>query len=363
MKKLLALMLCAALFLCLAPSVSASSLLPKPGEGQVIFIEADNDENYLADFPLAAVTAALRDGDNLRLEFPAAKMTLKGYFARYGDWRRLYFSDGFSIGGADFGPDGLYTGIYTYSTEQPSAGSKESAPTVYPVTAQLSQAGINVFNEEHGAFGELRKSCLEWLSFLTQDTKPDWQLLRSMEFEFYFNEAGELSPAKAFASFNNGISVHCVNPQVVFISDSLSLEPLSEGRAILRYTNSIGDELLRLNVRCAHDESGQLQFYARCDKCEAIQTRQLHMLSCGHYTCQEGFSPEGHEISECRIAGHCALEGEHSRCKNCLEPVCTGEGHGYGLCLHEHNWVPISIYSSRCVSCGYTYNSAGAATS
>ena len=363
MKKLLALMLCAALFLCLAPSVFASSLLPKPGEGQVIFLEADNDLEYRADFPLSAVTAAKWLGDDLYLQFPAAKMTLKGFFAPYGEWRRLHFSDGMSLGGADFDENGLFSGVFSHVTELGKAPDKESAPTVNPIKVDLTQSGLNIVQDGQGLYGELRQRCVDITNMLTMNTSPDWQLMQSRCFEFYFGEDGDIVPAKTSVSYHDGIDVQCVNPQVVFISGSLSLVPIAEGRAILSYENRLGDELIRLNVRCAYDEAGQLKLHAPCESCGGNQEGQLHMLICGHYSCQAGFDMAGHEKAQCGIAGHCASEGEHGRCKNCLEPMCTGDGHGYGLCLHEHNWMPISAHSSQCVSCGYTYNSAGAATS
>jgi len=114
-------------------------------------------------------------------------------------------------------------------------------------------------------------------------------------------------------------------------------------------------KLLSADVLCRRDESGGLCVEYVCDSCGKAQSGSFHYLSCGHYSCDEGFDPAGHGIAECQTAGHCMSQQGHDRCSNCQQFVCNGQAHGSGLCQHEHNWVATSLISSRCVSCGYVY--------
>lgn len=354
MRRLAAAVMAVVLLLTLSPCAFAAEMLPRPGEGQVVFVEADNDVDYLADFPLSSLKSAGRMGDDLLIELPAARMILKGFFTRLGEWRSVEFSDGRSLGGADFDADGNFTGTFSTvdSLERRSTAVRASSPVL---TAEYTQYGIEVYDEGTAIHGEVKEACLELLNVLYPRGRPDWQKVESMYFDFVREPDGSLRPSRARVGFTNGLSVSSVNPAVVCIIDSLSLMPISVGRAVVSYENGLGKELFSLDVRCVADEQGALSVSSLCSGCGEMQGGQLHYLVCGHYSCQDNSEDSEHSPAVCGIAGHCSAEGEHTKCKNCLGPVCDGQSHGFGQCLHTHNWVPVSVYTSRCIVCNTEY--------
>lgn len=364
MRRLCAAILALTLFFMLSPCAFAATGLQRPGEGQLILMDCDNSLDYRADFPLAALRNAFRTEDDLVLEFPAARMHLKGFFSPLGDWRRLYFSDGGSIGGGDFDADGSFKGSLSDVSSLEKAGEQNrqqalSAP-VGSLTAEYSQSGFSLYKDGHGTFGELRQACLEAANALCPDGQPDWKVFYKLLLEFRETEDGGVELLRAEAQLHNGLLLRCTNPGKVFIADSSRLFPVSEGRSLLRFYNERGEELMGLEARCVRAEDGGLAVQCICPGCKEDQGEALHALLCGHFSCDEEYEGLAHESADCGIAGHCAAEGEHQRCGNCLEPVCDGQQHGFGLCLHQHNWVLISFYASRCASCGYEYSRAPA---
>lgn len=358
MRRLLAFALAAVLLLTLSPCAFAGELLTRPEEGQIIFVDADNDTSYCADFPLSSLKAAGRRGDDLLIELPAARLVLRGFFTKLGEWRSIDFSDGKSIGGSDFDEDGIYTGKFSTAEQLEKSGSTVSRADTL-LTVVFSQYGTEVLHGESAVSGELRQACIEAANLIKPVEKIDWRQIYKLYFEIVQETDGSLRPSRARAVFNDGITVSSINPAVVYISSSLSLMPLSAGRATVSYENALGDRLFSLDVCCAEDGNGGLSVSSLCPHCQLTQGCQLHYLICGHYSCQDGYSNSGHFPADCGIAGHCGAEGDHSKCKNCLEYVCNGQSHGIGMCRHAHNWMPINMYTSRCVVCNYEYTRPG----
>lgn len=354
MRRLTAFALALALLFTLSPCAFARETLERPGEGQVIFVDADNDADYYADFPLSALKDARRTEDDLILELPAARLVLSGFFTRLGEWRSVDFSDSKSIGGADFDGAGMYTGRFSTAEQlEKSGGTVSRAGTV--LTVMFSPYGTEVLCGENSVDYELRNACIEAAELIKPDGKPDWQKLYRLYFEIVRESDGSLRPVRAQAVFNDGLTVKAVNPSVVYISGSLSLLPLAQGRATVSYEDGQGAELFSLDVRCEADGQGGLSISSLCPHCQQEQGGQLHYLVCGHYSCQEGYEEAGHFPAECGTVGHCGAEGDHTKCKNCLDYMCNGQSHGVGQCLHAHSWMPITKYTSRCVVCNAEY--------
>lgn len=360
MKKLALFLSIIMVFSVLSPFAAAMELLEKPGAGQVIFTEADNSLDYRADFPLSALTGAFREGDDLRLEFPAARLTLRGFFAPLGEWRSISFSDGNSIGGADFDESGSYTGSFHNVLDKDKSGqsAKQDALAAGVVAdviwLRYSSYGIEVLYHGESIWGELRDSCMEAASLITPYGPPELRLISELKYEFLLKDGG-YTPVRAYTEFANGLSALTVNPACIYLADSGSIHPLSEGRAAVSYSNSYGDTLLTLELQCQRDESGALNVLCLCPNCGEDQGGTLHFQPCGHYSCADGFDAAGHGIAPCGVAGHCASEEGHEKCSNCHGYICDGKNHGIGACEHAHDWVPISLTSSRCASCGYVY--------
>lgn len=354
MRRLIAFTTAMVLLLALSPCAFAREILARPEEGQIIFVDADNDTQYYADFPLSSLKSVQRIEDDLLIELPAARLVLRSFFSKLGEWRSISFSDAKSIGGADFDAEGMYTGKFSTAEQFEKSGSTvSSAGTV--MTVIFSPYGTEVLCGEEAVGYELRSACIQAAELIKPVEKPDWQKLQRLYFEIVQESDGFLRPVRAKAVFNDGITVKAVNPSVVYISGSLSLLPLSAGRATVSYEDGQGTELFTLDVRCETDGQDGLSLSSLCPCCRSTQGRQLHYLLCGHYSCQDGYNEDEHFPAECGTVGHCGSEGDHSMCKNCLGPVCIGGSHGYGQCIHVHNWMPITKYTSRCVVCNAEY--------
>lgn len=361
MKRLVALVLLAVVFSRLSPLALAEYTLEKPSAGQVIFTEADNALDYRADFPLSALTGAFRDGDDLRLEFPAARLTLKGFFAPLGEWRRIEFSDGGSLGGVDFNENGQCTAqfhsvlIQKKSSQTDKKGTDTGELSSVPVQVWLSPYGNRAAVNGVDVFGESLNSCIAAVGSIFPADSPDWSIYRELMFELTMDADGKLSPERSYIEFINGVSAVTLNPQRVCPIACFRLAPLSVGRATVSFFNAQGDILTELQLRCYEDENGEVALSSECALCGENQAGELHYMLCGHSRCAEGFDESAHAVPQCNVAGHCISENEHEKCSNCLSFTCLGDGHGIGYCNHEHNWVAISLNSSRCASCGYVY--------
>lgn len=342
--------------LCLSPAAFAQAGIERPTVGQVVILDADNSLRYAADFPLSALSGISRAGDDLCLEFPAAKLTLKGFFLPLGEWRSLSFSDDVSISGSDFDPEGNFTGRFYsgYLLEKGEGSEKAGTSTASTVTVRLSHSENTVLLNSQPDYGQLRSRALEAVETLSLGQHKDWKEKAALRYEFTVDEAGELVPLRAYTQFNDGFFVSVTGCDVVLSQTSLRLTALSEGRAAVHYKNSMGLELLSLDVRCV-DEGGELKVQCICPKCGKDCGGEIHLLHCGHFSCEVENEAE-HLMGDCGIVGHCAAEGGHEQCSNCLEYICDGLPHGSGLCRHVHNWVMQSIFSSRCSGCGMVYN-------
>jgi len=344
-----------------SPFAFAVYTLDKPSAGQVIFIDANNELDYRASFPISALTGAFKEGDDLRLEFPAALLTLNDFFVPLGEWRGLVFSDERSLGGTDFDESGNYTGVLhdLLTLEKKDDASKLHADAEalghIPFYVEISPYGKKVFANGEEVYGELSRACLDTLNSFFPIDRPDWSIYEKIRFELTMAADGSLSPVRAYLDFTNGIRSVTLNPHRTYPSSNMSFVPVSSGRALLSFSNSRGEELSKVYVRCYETEEGQLAAVSDCLECGQDLFGKLHYLPCGHYSCSPGFDESSHSVPQCQIAGHCSSENEHEKCRNCLEYTCIGGMHGIGYCKHEHNWVDLSAKSSQCVSCGYVY--------
>lgn len=363
MKKLCSFILAAVLFLWLSPCVFAQTLLEKPGAGQLVFFEADNAAHYQADFPLCSVSLAYREQDDLVLQFPAAKLTLRGFFGPMGEWRSLSFTDDRSISGSSFDGDGNFTGSYSKgdSFKKSELGETKSAfgTSVFPSMAHvaLSQSGSSVSLDGLIINGKAAEPYTQAVAELVAGRTLDWQKKNGETHRFMLRPDGSLKPMESIHEFSDGISVYVLNPHCLIPGESLCLSALCEGRAHLSFSNSAGEKLMELDVQCVQNENGTLVPRSLCPHCGHEQGEKLHLQLCGHFDCDGAWQAADHKLGECGLAGHCAEEGEHSKCVNCGRFVCDGQYHGIGVCEHVHNWVMQSIFSSRCSGCGMVYTS------
>lgn len=357
MKKIALLLTVLMVFSVFSPFALAADTLSRPGEGQVVFTEANNNADYAADFPLSALTGAFRENDDLRLEFPAARLTLRGFFTPLGEWRSISFSDGGSLGGADFDEDGNCTARFhdMLTLDKRNHAGKTSAqlPTVQ---VQFGMYGNRALADGAELYGDLQRACFDAVGSIFPVERPNWGIYEAIRYELAVSGDGDIVPLRAYTDFVTGVRAATVNPQRVYLSDSFTLVPLSAGRALISFTNRQGDRLLDLELVCSEDANGALTVSSECPGCGGQQGCELHYALCGHYRCSETFADSEHAVPQCGIVGHCISENEHEKCRNCLGYTCSGGMHGIGYCKHEHNWVDLTAKTSQCVSCGYVYN-------
>lgn len=371
MKRLCAVLAALVMAFCLSPAAYAeeSNVLSRPREAQYSYIDAANFEAYRGDFYLSSLSSLSRDGDDLRLEFGMSKIILRGFFSTRDERRWFTFVDGARISAADFDEDGEFTGeLYTGYTS--AKGDKEKASVASESAADritvIKRHGSSEVKTADGTplYGTRRTDAIA-----AADERVAlgcmWNDVTAMSLVIDDDEDGKLTVVQESAECTNGVSVSTRRPSTVHIADSDTLVPVGAGRASVRFENAVGKVMQTLSVRVSDGGERGLIMECICPECGEDQGGELHMLTCGHYICAIDNAAE-HSVPECAIAGHCVTDGgEHGKCSNCLKPLCTGTGHGYGVCKHEHKWQPQSSTPptettpgqnvSVCVSCGLTY--------
>lgn len=369
MKRIAAAVCALAVALCLSPAAFADTALARPGQAQRIYITTEEFESYRADFYLSAVSKLAREGDDLALYFESSEILLRGFFATREERRGLSFADGAVISAADFDENGQFTGKYhsgfavkRTSAEPKTLGTGEKKATV----TVKKQHNINEITSSDGAavYGALRAAALAAADERTA-LGCSWNDIDAISFDMEANDDGSVTLIRETTECANGVTIINRRPDTVHAADSGTLVPVGRGRASLTYKNALGEALQTLSIRVT-DDKGALNIECTCPECGGEQGAKLHMLPCGHYTCC--IDDEGaHRVAECNIAGHCTTDGaSHGKCSNCLKPLCTGNGHGTGICQHEHTWQQYSYRSpsatepgesvAKCVSCGITYS-------
>lgn len=368
MKRIAAALCALAVALCLSPAAYADTVLSKPGQAQRIYITTEEFESYRADFYLSAVSGLVREENDLALYFDSSEILLRGFFATREERRSLSFADGSVISSADFDESGQYIGEYhsgyavkkTTDPKTLGTGKKKTTVTV------KKQHNINEITSSDGTavYGAVRAAALAAADERTA-LGCSWNDIDAISFDMEVNDDGSVTLIKETTECANGVTITNRRPDTVHAADSGTLVPVGQGRTSLTYENSLGETLQTLSIRVT-DNKGTLNIECTCPECGGEQGATPHMLPCGHYSCC--IEDEGaHRVAECNIAGHCTADGaSHGKCSNCLRPLCTGNGHGAGICQHEHTWQQYSYRSptateagesvAKCVSCGITYS-------
>lgn len=371
MKRCIAALLALLMALCLSPVAFAQQLLARPSEAQIIYIQADDYEVYRGDFYLCALTSLERDEDDLKLSFDNSRIVLRDFFATRDARRSFCFSDGAVIDATDFDAEGRYTGrLYTGKLLAKGDDAAKSNDMTSENAARLTVTKRRGTNEITSASGEAVYGAVRAAALAAADEYTalgcSWNDVSVISFDMVCVEDGSVTVEREALECTNGVSVINRRPSVVHIVDSGALVPVARGRASVTYQNALGEELQRLTLRVTQDDTGALAVECICPECNANQGATMHMLPCGHYSCEADFDAQGHAVAECGTAGHCTLDGaEHATCKNCLKPLCNGEAHGTGVCQHQHTWQQVSYSSptattagtsvAKCVTCGTTY--------
>lgn len=133
----------------------------------------------------------------------------------------------------------------------------------------------------------------------------------------------------------NGWTYTSSNPEVAFILSSSELLPTGQGEAEIVVCDESGEELDRFTATVGYGNRAR-RISAPCSQCGKDQGKYLHLLECGHFSCDG--NAYGHAKGECSRTGHYNCDGlDHGLCSNCLSWLCSGE-HGVGVCTHVHSW-------------------------
>lgn len=371
-KRIIALLGAVLFALWVSPAACADCVLARPGEAQHIYAEAADFEAYRGDFYLCAMTTVSREGDDLRMEFGNSLIVLRGFFSTRDERRAFTFADGAKITAADFDDAGHFTGEltdgYSVTKRADAAKTMDAASSARELVTVTKRRGSTETRDANGAalYGVTRANAIA-AADVRVALGCDWSAVESMTFTLEIGDEGELTLVRERVTDANGVVAYTTRPATVHIADGATLVPVESGRASVRFENSQGEALQTLSVRVS-DDGGAAALECPCPECGENQGRALHLLPCGHYDCAVE-SAAGHAVPECGIAGHCASDdGAHGKCSNCLQPLCTGSGHGVGVCQHAHTWRQQSYTPSTattpgqtvaiCVTCGITYTQA-----
>ncbi len=363
----------AAIFLAalmLSPCVSAFAMehIEAAESGEIVFIDADNGLSYTADFYMSSVNELKRDGENLCIN-TGGEITLKGFFSEARDLRILMFEDGRYVSGADFDADGEFTGSYISG----AVGEKENQQlrieyaqnpeAFYDYTVTRDASGLFALKDRAGVSGEAKQLCVDKYAALYGDTKYAPTAYLSNSFQLRENPDGTLTAVVQTLKTADGYTVVCTAPEVVCVIDAATIAAIGEGRAVLNYSNELGERIASISFKVEQNGDAYTA-ESTCPYCGENTGREIHLTSCGHYKCDAEYG-ENHEIADCGIAGHCrASDITHGICKNCRGYLCDGKQHGSGHCKHVHDWFCVSYVApsssgpgtsvSRCLTCGET---------
>ena len=366
-RQLTAIFLAALVFSSFA-SAFAMEHIESADSGEIVFIDADNGLSYTANFYISSAEELKRDGDNLLIN-TGGEITLKGFFSKDRDSRILMFADGRVISGEDFDADGSFNGSYVSGAvgekenQQLRVEYAQNPEDFYDYTVTRDASGLNALNGGGKAGGEANQLCCDKYAELYGDTKYAPTVYLSNSFYLRENQDGKLTAVRQTLKAVNGYTVECTAPEVVCVIDAATIAALGEGRAVLNYSNELGERIASISFKVEQNGDAYTA-ESTCPYCGENTGREIHLTSCGHYKCDAEYG-ENHEIADCGIAGHCrASDITHGICKNCRGYLCDGKQHGSGHCKHVHDWFCVSyvapsssgpgISVSRCLTCGET---------
>lgn len=208
----------------------------------------------------------------------------------------------------------------------------------------------------------LQQDCLAEFHRLRNGNGIYWGELDSGEARFEETADGDVVMTAISWVALDGRKVSTSDPQVVFPDTVDKMHPTGAGEAVVSVCDADGAELAVYNVKVSGTSFRNFDLSVECPKCLEYQSGGVHLMSCGHYSCETG--RDGHGNAPCGIVGHFLCGGgDHGICGNCLKPLCKGE-HGVGVCPHEHSrahvrWVVYPTCTTGglehivCPGCGY----------
>lgn len=165
----------------------------------------------------------------------------------------------------------------------------------------------------------------------------DRELFDTVKLSFVDTEDGLSMTAQELIG-HNAYTYTSSAPEVCFLLSGTELLPTGNGEAEIVAYDALGEEVDRFTVTVSGGSSKRI--IAPCSKCGVDQGTVLHLMECGHFSCETGAA--GHGKGKCAVTGHYNCDGkDHGLCSNCLSWLCTGE-HGEGICQHVHSWNYVS---------------------
>ena len=182
--------------------------------------------------------------------------------------------------------------------------------------------------------GEVSDRAFERLYTLAQNGRVDLNGTASSEFEVLSAEDGSLSFGKQTLTAKDGTVYVSSNAEAVMIDHPGRIYGCGAGESVVTVSSADGTELSSFTAKVTAMTSGKNFIIDPCPNCGDNQSDRLHVMGCGHFSCEEG--EVDHGTAPCECVGHFKCDGkDHGICLNCLERLCQGE-HGEGVCKHSH---------------------------
>ena len=232
------------------------------------------------------------------------------------------------------------------------------------LTMKMDRNGRSVYYEDGSrAPYSVWEEVMEQFHWLRDEHGVNWDLFSYEEMTFEMDDSGHVTALSQYIIANDGRKIEISDPKVAFIDNPAKIHAIGAGEAQLTVYDPEGNVLNSSEISVTGASFSSYALINECGKCGQDQGMGSHLMSCAHFSCEVGTA--GHGDAPCGTAGHYGCDGDdHSRCYNCLKPLCNGKEHGEGVCPHEHSpvhfaWDKIPTCTSGgierivCSVCGY----------
>lgn len=217
-------------------------------------------------------------------------------------------------------------------------------------TLHMDRNGKTLLDADGNAVsGAVKDKAVAEFYSLMNGVNINWMDFNYDEFEVKVDDSGNVALGKQTLSLLDGTFRTSSDAEVGLFVKPDRYQASGDGEVTFAVVDFDGTEIGSADATTEFDDCGRRVFNCLCINCEENQDDNLHMMVCGHYSCEAG--DVGHKAGECGTPGHMNCDGNcHDLCTNCQEPLCSGM-HGVGVCEHVHKWI-ISPVWAYCETCG-----------
>ena len=180
-------------------------------------------------------------------------------------------------------------------------------------------------------YSKVRERVVQKYFAVMMGVPVNWDRVESMEFEATLDLDGKVTFGQQILVGKNGLPVGSKNAEILVFDAPARFHAASSGETELIVFDFDGNELGTCPAKARMISTGAYVVSATCPRCgEEEEGCELHLMACGHYSCEVG--REGHGAGACGEFGHLNCDGAaHDICPNCHLPFCA-EKHGAEAC-------------------------------